>query len=407
MNILLFFYLLFTFILTLPIPQPGLIESALETVGKLTGQVAEMIPKTTESVVAGTVKVAFDDPKFARDALEAMARGATQAALKDPKASMAIAQAAGRGSWIVVSNAAKDQLTTLSLKINAISKAITDMTMATLSKIPGFGKLAPAAVEDQVAAVVEKSPEEQKGLIEAGRRALAAAFGQIASTIDGLKTKMAELQLRAIEVGAKGVIMTGHDAVGKTVITEMSEGVAARLLADSKTKGTLQLAEDAGKIIAEEALKRPGAAFQLAGSAIAGSSPLVAAYLMNSLNEFMQHVGVMVKSAPTKSLQEVQKFGQELQARMAKTLEPLLKQAPRGLVQAPASPSTIKLKGAAVRVAQKSLVIDDAQFVAETQEISNLLKGSLEGFEEIGNSLAKIPNVADAAKVPFSHQIIL
>lgn len=91
------------------------------------------------------------------------------------------------------------------------------------------------------------------------------------------------------------------------------------------------MAEDAGKIMAEEALKRPGAAFQLAGSAIAGSSPLVAAYFMNYLYEFMQHVGAMVKSAPTKSLQEVQRLGQELQARMAKTLEPLLKQAPRGL----------------------------------------------------------------------------
>ena len=90
---------------------------------------------------------------------------------------------------------------------------------------------------------------------------------------------------------------------------------------------------------------------------------------------------------------------------MAKTLEPLLKQAPRGLVQVPASPSTIKLKGGAVRIAQKTLVIDDENFVAETQEISNLLKGSLEGFEEIGNSLAKIPNVADAGKVPFSHRI--
>lgn len=59
----------------------------------------------------------------------------------------------------------------------------------------------------------------------------------------------------------------------------------------------------------------------------------------------------------------------------------------------------------AVRVAQKTLVIDDEKFVAEPQEISNLLKGSLEGLRK---SVIHWPRFhADAAKVPFSHPITL
>jgi hypothetical protein len=50
----------------------------------------------------------------------------------------------------------------------------------------------------------------------------------------------------------------------------------------------LQLAGDIGKTLTEEALKRTDVAIQLAKTAIVSSSPLVAAYLMNSLHEFIR-----------------------------------------------------------------------------------------------------------------------
>jgi hypothetical protein len=366
--------------LALPIPNPrfeSFIETALETIGRTTGQAALLLPNDAGTILKGTVKVAFDDPELAKSALEAMAKGATEAALQDPKGSLAIVKAVGRGSWVVVSNAAKDQLTHLSMKIGSVSRELFDMSLRTLSKIPGLEHLAPSS------AVIDPSPEESKNLIDAGRKALSSAFKKISIAVESLKTKLAENQLRAIEEGAKGAMYVGQTDAGRTAITEMSEGMASKLIANANSKNSIQLAEEAGRIMTEEALKHPGIAFGLAGTAISSSSPLIAAYLMNSLHEFMSQVRKMVKSVPTQSLQEVQQLGQALTARMEKILEPLLKQAP------PGARKRIPAHVGSVLIVQ---TVTDKELIAETSRISELLKGSLNDFEQVGNYLTHISN---------------
>ena len=63
-------------------------------------------------------------------------------------------------------------------------------------------------------------------------------------TIDKLNIILTVLEMRAMMI------------FGKMAITEISQGMAIQLLADSHSKSTLQLAGDIGKTLTEEALKR-------------------------------------------------------------------------------------------------------------------------------------------------------
>ena len=388
MKFSLFLYLLISCLLTFPLalPQPGWINSALESIGHLTGDaVVKILPNAaTDSVVRGTANVAFDNPNLAKSALEAMAKGAAEAALKDQKGSFAIAQAAGRGSWIVISNAAKMKLAQLSRQISAISKHISNLALSIISKIPGLGKLAPGTgIKVVSTSVTEK---ESHNLIEAGLRALAAGFDKISESVAGLNTKLAELQIQAIEEGAKVTMHVGQTETGKLVITELSEAVAGRLLAESSDAKTLALAEEAGKIMTEKALKRPGVALSLAGSAISGAQPLVAAYLMKSLHEFMDHVESMIKAVPSEALHEVKTLGNQMKAKMENALALLLKKAPDDIVYTP----KLGVARFAHEMVSSVTPVTEPELMAETEKMAFMLKDSLASFEEIGNSLLQI-----------------
>lgn len=172
------------------------------------------------------------------------------------------------------------------------------------------GTPSPDSQDQKVPTTSSEGDKPHRGWFGKAKDVIEKAIHKASSELDSLKHKVQEIKIQALNGTIKAVLESAHSERGHHLIEQVTKGATAETL--SHPEKAQQVAKDIARVLAEEALSHPGTALTLARAAFSGAFPILQKQLVESVQHFVAHVTVLVQTAPSQGLIQVQKKSQEL-----------------------------------------------------------------------------------------------